>query len=484
MNPERRFDRGSWAALLYALFIFSLVSLIHVAAWRTPSDGWMSRIELPDGVSLQANLLGLPSDLLPGDRVLEINGRPVLEYARAAYSWRHVISPDWQDGQVLRYTIQRGVQQIVLDVPVRRFSPGEQIVASLKAAVGVDHPGAALLEVIASLAFFAVSLFVFLLRPRERSTQALLTIGAAFFYQHYYMVTSLTLLAFPFGIRFFALFEGWLWAILPALSYLMLAFPQPAWPVRRFPGLTVVLLFGFSIATLLVPNLMFPNNLDRVFALVRQTTLLTLIYLVIPIIALIRSWRVVRDPLARAQLKWVTLGTLGFIAGGLAFTVGRFTGWNLGISLLQNFGYLSLPVCIAIAVLRYRLFDIDVIIRRTIVYSALTGILAALYYSSVVLFQQIVRLLTGQSGQTQLAIVVSTLGIAALFNPLRRRIQSFIDRRFYRRKYDAERTLQAFATSLRNEIEIDQLSAHLVVVTRETMQPQNVWLWLKKAKKQ
>ncbi len=479
MAPERRFDRGSWVALLYAFFIFSLITIFHLAVWRTPSDGWVSRIELPGGASLQANLLGLTSDLQPGDRVLEINGEPVLDYARAAYSWRHSTSPDWHDGQILQYKIQRGDKQIVLDVPIRRFSPGEQIVASLKAAVGVDHPGAALLEVAASLVFFVVSLFAFVLRPRERGTQALLIIGAAFFFQHYYLVTSLTLLAFPFALRFLALFEGWLWAILPALSYLMLAFPQPAWLVRRFPGLTVVLLFGFSIATLLVPNLMYPDNLDRVLALLRQTTLLMLVYLAIPIIALTHSWRVVRDPLARMQLKWVTLGTSGFIAGGLAFTVGQFTGWSLGISLLQNIGYLSLPVCIAIAVLRYRLFDIDVIIRRTLVYGALTGILAGLYFSSVVLLQEIVHLVTGQIGQSPLMIVLSTLGIAALFNPLRRRVQGFIDRRFYRRNYDSERTLQEFAASLRNEVDLDVLSNQVEATVSKTMQPLKVQLWLR-----
>jgi hypothetical protein len=139
----------------------------------------------------------------------------------------------------------------------------------------------------------------------------------------------------------------------------------------------------------------------------------------------------------------------------------------------------SIPVATGIAILRYRLYDIDVIINRTVVYGSLTVMLALIYFGGVATTQAIFRTLTSQEEQPQLAIVVSTLVIAALFNPLRRRIQEFIDRRFYRRKYDARKTLEAFSSKLRDETDLDALSADLVGVVDETMQPAHVSLWLR-----
>jgi hypothetical protein len=150
-------------------------------------------------------------------------------------------------------------------------------------------------------------------------------------------------------------------------------------------------------------------------------------------------------------------------------------------SLLANTAYfvllLFIPISIAIAILRYRLYDIDLIINRTLVYGSLTATLIALYFGGIVVLQRAFVLLTGQ--RSTLAVVASTLLIAALFSPLRRRIQSFIDRRFYRRKYDARKTLEAFSAKLRDETNLDALSVDLVGVVRETMQPAHVSLWLR-----
>jgi hypothetical protein len=140
-------------------------------------------------------------------------------------------------------------------------------------------------------------------------------------------------------------------------------------------------------------------------------------------------------------------------------------------------GLAGIPIAMGIAVTRYRLYEIDLIINRTLVYGSLTAMLVALYFVGIVLLQRVFVLLTGE--QSTLAVVASTLLIAALFTPLRRRIQGFIDRRFYRRKYDTRKTLEAFTAQLRNETDLDALSDDLVSVVWETMQPAHVSLWLR-----
>jgi hypothetical protein len=159
----------------------------------------------------------------------------------------------------------------------------------------------------------------------------------------------------------------------------------------------------------------------------------------------------------------------------LAYTVpevisARWVSW-IG-SAIVAIRVLAIPISMGIAILRYRLYEIDFIINRTLVYGSLTGLLALFYFGSVTALQYLFSLLTGQ-GNT-LAIVVSTLAIAALFNPLRRRIQGFIDRRFYRRKYDARKTLEAFGSRLREETDLERIVEDLAEVVDETMQPAHV----------
>jgi hypothetical protein len=196
-------------------------------------------------------------------------------------------------------------------------------------------------------------------------------------------------------------------------------------------------------------------------------------------------YRRVSTPAQRQQTKWVVFGTTLGVAGTFPLQLPvdlSLVGGDTPLTLLFlkvgfALSFLLIPLSISVAVLRSHLFDIDVLINRTLVYGSLTAMLVAVYFGAIVVLQRIFVGLTGQ--ESTLAVVASTLVIAALFNPLRRRIQSFIDRRFYRRKYDARKTLDAFSEKLRDETDLEALNEDLVGVVRETMQPAHASLWLR-----
>ncbi len=220
-------------------------------------------------------------------------------------------------------------------------------------------------------------------------------------------------------------------------------------------------------------------------------------FLGLPLLALVvgiglfsQIYRYIRisSSIQRQQTKWVLFGVIAAVALFivLAFPLipipKEVRGTVFGVlvdNTLFHCAVLLIPLSIGFSILRYRLYDIDLLINRTLVYGTLTLLLAFIYFVCVFVFQNLVRGITGQVGQSPLIIVGSTLAIAALFQPLRRRIQRIIDRRFYRQKYDAARTLATFSATLRNEVELNQLREHLITVVQETMQPTHVSLWLR-----
>jgi hypothetical protein len=185
----------------------------------------------------------------------------------------------------------------------------------------------------------------------------------------------------------------------------------------------------------------------------------------------------------RQQIKWLAYAAaawaLGIIFNVIVLAIDTPLWFERAALAYFTVAGEAVPIAIGIAILRYRLYDIDLLINRTLVYGSLTLLLALVYFGGVTATQAIFRTLSGHEQQPQLAIVVSTLVIAALFNPLRRRIQAFIDRRFYRKKYDAAKTLEAFSARLRDETDLQALNGELTRVVRETMQPSHVSLWLR-----
>jgi hypothetical protein len=220
------------------------------------------------------------------------------------------------------------------------------------------------------------------------------------------------------------------------------------------------------------------------------TTLAYLLYIMVLVGAyamqLSRYWQVA-DPLGRQQTKWIAFGIAVFVTLGAVLQVPVLFLPSLGTSsafyqtihtLVLIVASLVVPVTTTIAILRYRLWDIDGLINQTLVYGSLTGLLGALYASLLVGLESLAGLMNKQAAQP-LVLVVSTLAIAALVQPLRNRLQHVIDRRFYRRKYDAEKTLAAFSAALQNEVDLEQVRGQLLGVIEETMQPTQVNLWLR-----
>jgi hypothetical protein len=207
------------------------------------------------------------------------------------------------------------------------------------------------------------------------------------------------------------------------------------------------------------------------------------------LISQIYRFRKVSNSAQQQQTKWVLFGFLCMFAGMLPWMIfGEIAPLAPGVprlifylSLIPQYILIAMfPIAVAIAIMRYRLWDINLVIRRTLQYTLLTSLLASTYLGGVLILQGILGPLTG-SVNSPLITVITTLGIAALFNPLRLRIQDFIDRRFYRKKYDAQKALQRFAAAARDEVELDKLTAALLNVVEETMQPEQASLWLKQA---
>jgi hypothetical protein len=293
---------------------------------------------------------------------------------------------------------------------------------------------------------------------------------------------------------------NWIWPIsLIPVGFFLLLFPDGRPPSGRWKvvvWLQGVALMGWFISQAFVPgplvnsgyeSIRNPYGIEALGDILKALGPISGILLVGTMLAsafsIVVRFRRSRGEVRR-QIKWVAYaGALVIVVVILQLVIETLLAEGDRLTDILNLTFVvsltSVPIAAGIAMLRYRLYDIDLLINHTLVYAVLTAMLALVYFGGVTATQAIFRTLTGQQQQPQLAIVVSTLVIAALFNPLRRRIQAFIDRRFYRKKYDARKTLEAFSAKLRNETDLEALNSELVGVVKETMQPAHVSLWLR-----
>ena len=320
-----------------------------------------------------------------------------------------------------------------------------------------------------------------------------LSFGVIHFSAQYAIYTLLAQPGTLVGGEAAAWIVSWAWVLAVGLIvFLALLFPDGRLPSGRwrwFAWLSLTLILMGAISGAFTPGLILGlgriNNplgvegLPNVWKLV-QTLMLTLIF--VSAASLFMRLRRAKG-VERQQIKWFTYtGVVASSAALLTYTISEAIGalWLKWVGyVVMQVSIIGMPISMGMAILRYRLYNIDLLINRTLVYGSLTAMLALVYFGGVTVTQAIFRTLTGQQEQPQLAVVVSTLVIAALFNPLRRRIQGFIDRRFYRRKYDAAKTLEAFSAKLKDKTDLDALHAELLGVVKETMQPAHVSLWLR-----
>jgi hypothetical protein len=268
--------------------------------------------------------------------------------------------------------------------------------------------------------------------------------------------------------------QGLAWVVaITLVPFLLLLFPTGRLPSQRWRSVAWIVLAAGATGVTLGPFV------DGDSAPIVAVLMVIIAASVLSALSLVVRYRRASG-VERQQLKWFAFAAVLLAAVPIADLLGldRLLANALWI-LLNTATLIGLYFAVGVAILRYRLYEIDLLINRTLVYGSLTAMLAFVYFGGVTATQAIFRTLTGQEQQPQLAIVVSTLVIAALFNPLRRRIQGFIDRRFYRSKYDAAKTLEAFSAKLRDETDLDALSDDLTSVVRETMQPAHVSLWLR-----
>ena len=486
---RKRFDSVSLAVGALGVLLILASLLVTIYRFGLPWEGWSYTRDLTGAgqrLVFNENIAAASIGIRHDDLLLTVEGRPVEELLADAVSLRPKRAPRWEAGSLVVYTVSRtqfgGEHELEIIVPLVRLLPGQVLLAIVEG----------LFINLTVLPPFLIALFVFVQRPKDIPARLfylltacyLSTEGISHGVTHSNVVGPAELYdsgAF-WGAQFF---NSLIWPFLIAPLYVNLfwRFPITKRPLREHHRLTSLLLYGLVPAATFVVWLftheqppVFWNAWGTLSGVVFVSTLL------VGMASVAHSWWTAHDYAERTEIRWVAFGvivtSLGFLIAGTLASLGM-----LGTNPFVDFVFwqapvLALPVSLAIAISRYHLWDLDIIIRRTLIYAVLTATLLVIYYVSVIVLQQVVSALSGQQ-HSEVVTVLSTLVIAAVFVPVRARVQSIIDQRFYRRRYDAAQIMAAFSESARDEVDLHRLQQHLLRAVVDSMEPASVSLWLK-----
>ena len=471
--------RSSWIALIAAVLVLGLSAVAFDYRVSLPTDGWSFARDLTgtgERLVFYQQFAASPSPLHPGDVLVAIDNQSLDDIRTRALTLRPSRPAGWVIGGSVDYTVLRDGRNETFSVTLLRRSLAEVW----------DTAKRSWLEDPALFPVLLIGFLVFSRRSRTRAAQLLLLLSATYVSSNgiSQAVTNSNVvgpseLFDPIAFVSSEFFNSWIWPIViaPIYLHLFLGFPVAKAPLRRHPRLTLAVLYGGMAAATLVALV---ANPDHPLAFWRTWSILSTAdyfgVLTISIVIVIHTLRTVRDPIARSQVRWVASGffvtSFSALAGGVLLAV-----FPAGVSPIVDLAlfrlpFLAFPASLAIAIMRNRLFDFDIIINRTLIGGALLAILGPTFLGSLYLFQ------SALGSKTGIAIAGSTLLIAVLFQPARQRVQSAIDRRFYRQRIDADQVLAAFATTTRDVMNLKQLTDGLLEVVEQTMHPKNSFVWL------
>ena len=457
--------------LIGVALLIMLSAVISVYRLTVPTDGWagadadIASRSQAGGWVLMENVMGAASELRAGDVVVAVEGIPFKGILPGT-----IPADRWRTGQTVEYTILRDGRPQVVKVPLVHWD-----VARLLAAG--DGPLPNLSKLVATVLLLGLGILVFSKRADSQAARSMvlftsiLSVAVTIDFPARSMADTVDLTSSLMVIGQYTLLFTAL--IPPTMLHFSLVFPEPKSVILRYSWLQV---FPFGFGILMIIPFALTNGAAGYYWVICG--------ILLSIVLIIHTAITRRDQVSRAQLRWAVGGLVGgllLILLGYPGEFGLVSGTAKTIlNAISEQVSTVMGVCLAIAILRYRLFDIDLIIRRTVTYSIITILLTGVYFGGVALLQNAFVSVMGQ--ESPLAMVISTLVIAALFTPVRRRVQVFVDRRFYRQKYDAERTLEEFSQTMRDEVDLDRMTVELVDAVEATMQPQQVSLWLNSGK--